>query len=322
MLTPTEESSYTVESDPLAFVKEFYIREKVSYRRHEDNVYIMDMATAKMGDIEITTPEEMLRLDTALRKPLGIRRADGCGTQPWVYPEDSKNEEVTLTFLVESEIDTPCHICYEEMDSLKVNGEVIEIKEDGYFVDKAIKKSEIPMIKKGTNEIVVTAPIGKRVSLENYFLTGDFGVELAGSVKTITENKEKIGFGSITNYNMPFYGGNVSYFVEFDADKDYVAEFQTNCYRGEFVKVILDGVDVGNIVIMPYTLRTPVKKGHHKVEFVHYGNRFNSFGALHNCSDEIWRDPGCYYASGSNFTYDYMVKPTGIITAPIIRFFK
>ncbi len=322
MLTPAPEGEFKEDAASYEFIKEFTIREKVSYKRHEDNVLILDMATAKMGDMEITEPEEMLRLDTALRKPLGIRRADGCGTQPWVYPEDSKNEEVTLTFRVESEIDTPCRIAYEEMDSLTVNGEKIEIVKDGYFVDKDIHTAKIPMIKKGTNEIVITAPIGKRVSLENYFLIGDFGVELEGSVKTICENKEKISFGSITNHKMPFYGGNISYFAEFDAEEDGYVEFQANYYRGEFVKVILDGVDLGNIVIMPYKIMTEIKKGHHKVEFVLYGNRFNTFGALHNSSDEIWRDPGCYYAAGSNFTYDYMVKPTGIITSPIIRLYK
>ena len=121
---------------------------------------------------------------------------------------------------------------------------------------------------------------------------------------------------------MPFYGGNISYFAEFDAEEDCKVEFIPNYYRGEFVKVLLDGVDLGNIVIMPYNIMTEIKKGHHKVEFVLYGNRFNTFGALHNSSDEIWRDPGCYYAAGTNFTYDYMVKPTGIITSPVIRFFK
>ena len=322
MLTPSGEGSFTEEANKLEFIKEMRITDKVDYKRHEDNVYIMDVATAKMGETEITTPEEMLRLDTILRKPLGIRRADGCGTQPWVYPEDSKNEEVTLTFKVESEIEAECLIAFEEMDSLKVNGEDIKIEEVGYFVDKDIRTAKMPRLKKGTNEIIVKAPIGKRVSLENYFLIGDFGVEVEGAAKTICENKEKIGFGSITNHKMPFYGGNISYFAELDAEEDCKVEFITNYYRGEFVKVLLDGVDLGNIVIMPYNIMTEIKKGHHKVEFVLYGNRFNTFGALHNSSDEIWRDPGCYYAAGTNFTYDYMVKPTGIITSPVIRFFK
>jgi hypothetical protein len=48
-----------------------------------------------------------------------------------------------------------------------------------------------------------------------------------------------------------------------------------------------------------------------------YGNRINTFGTLHNCHyDEQWHGPGAWRTEGFEWTYEYRLRPGGILVAP------
>ena len=52
-----------------------------------------------------------------------------------------------------------------------------------------------------------------------------------------------------------------------------------------------------------------------------FGNRANSFTALHNCDDKCsWFGPNAWRTTGKRWSYEYRLRPTGLLVAP--RLFK
>lgn len=169
-------------------------------------------------------------------------------------------------------------------------------------------------------------PFGLRTDLENCFISGDFGTKYMGRFTTITKNPNKLYFGDIVHQGYAFYGGNLDYNTEFDLGNDCNVEFEISYYKGACVKVFVDGKDCGNIVCPPYRLKVDdLKAGKHKVTCRLYGNRFNTFSALHSLiSDEhhVYTGPMYWSSSGDRWAYEYQTRPMGILKAPIIRVSK
>ncbi len=308
-------------SDNRKVLKTIDFKENVSYKRSEDNVLIIDMALYKLDDESEWSPtEEILRIDERCRQILGFPKADGRDIQPWALPDEPPCHYITIkyTFRSTAEIKDVC-IAGEEAEYIIFNGKTAELKECGYYVDKSIKKYRLGTIEKGENTVEIKAPITKRISLENYFILGDFDVSVRGCVQTVSAKSSTIGFSDITSQGMPFYGGNISYKSKIDVPKGTL-KIRANRYRGALVKVYLDGKDCGNIVYPPYVLEVPnVNKGEHTIEFKLFGNRINTFGPLHDSSAEPYVDPGVWYTRDYALTYEYEPKQTGIISSPVIE---
>ena len=151
------------------------------------------------------------------------------------------------------------------------------------------------------------------------YLLGDFGVKLKGTKASITSREKDIGFSSITNQGLPFYGGNITYKVKVDTpDCDLCVH--ASRYAGALVRVAFDGRDCGKIVYAPYKLDIKnVKSGKHEIEFTVCGNRYNTFGALHDCSHSRWAGSNMWSERDENWCYEYCVKDTGLLASPVIE---
>lgn len=182
----------------------------------------------------------------------------------------------------------------------------------------------MPLLKTGKNELLIRVPIGKRISIENFFLLGDFDVTVQGCEKKITAPSTKIGFGSVTNQGMPFYGGNVIYKVKTNLPRSGDLTIRANYYRGALIRVRFDGKDAGIIAFDPFAINLGhVSAGEHTVEFTLFGNRINTFGALHNCGDRLsengWYGPAMWYTTKDEWSYDYQFHDMGIMASPIFE---
>lgn len=67
-----------------------------------------------------------------------------------------------------------------------------------------------------------------------------------------------------------------------------------------------------------------VSKGGHKITYLLYGNRSNTFNSLHNLdtymTDKLpYNGPAFWRAPENKFIYEYQLKPFGILKTPIIR---
>ena len=103
---------------------------------------------------------------------------------------------------------------------------------------------------------------------------------MTGRSKVITALPDKLAFDKLETQGLPFYGGNVTYHLEVEAN-GALSVTATN-YYGALIGVSVDGADNGRIIYPPYTLLAEdIGSGTHKVDITLYGHRFNAFGAVH-----------------------------------------
>ena len=307
-------------------IKEVDFKRKVSYTRSESNVLLLDTAQYAFDDEILNDTEEILRIDNKFRAKLGYPSRENRVAQPWTLEAESIKHYVTLKFTINSEIVVEKLIlAIEDAEKLVImlNNKKVEPKITGYYVDESIKTVELPAIQLGENILVVKIPFGKTTNAEYCYILGDFNVKVEGCEKTIVAPTKTIGFSSITNQGMPFYGGNITYKVEVETDDCSIA-VKANNYRGSLIKVALDGKPVGVIVYAPYKLMIEnVKSGKHTITLTLFGNRYNTFAALHNADTaNTWHGPNAWRTKEDAWCYEYKLKDTGILASPIIEIFE
>ena len=291
----------------------------VQYELNEPNVLVLDQCEWSLDGVDFQLREEILRIDKSIRKKLGYPLANGEDVQPWRIPNKEPNVFVWLRFYVESEIETDCALGYEKCCGLWVNGVEIPVADSGYYVDKAIRTMTLPKLRKGANEIIIKAPISERVSVENYFLLGSFGVTTVGACTKIVPLPEKITFGSITEQGFPFYGGTVTYQIPFECEEGKT-EIVSDYYNGALISARLDGEEIGKIVLPPYRLTAPARRsGKHLLELTLYASRINTFGALHAAVPIRWKGSNMWYTEGNAWAYEYQLTDVGIMKKPILK---
>ena len=299
----------------------FMLMKPVDISLTEPNMLLLDMAEYALNDGEYQPLEEILRLDNDARRQLNIPPRRKEVVQPYLI-EDEKCENylrLRMTIPCEYTVNNP-QLGLEDADITEVylNGEKADMTEKGWYVDRAISIIDLPALKIGENILEIKTPIGKRTNLEYYYLLGDFGVRVNGTVKTVTAPVRQLGFGDIVNQGLPFYTGNIDYNFEVDV-KDSLA-IRVPRYRGGLVKVLIDGIDRGNIAFSPYIMKLDdIEKGIHKVTLRLYGVRQNGFAQLHHTPGVyFYQSPNSWRSAGDLWSYEYQFKPMGILKSPEI----
>lgn len=294
----------------------------VTYEHSEPNVLVLDMPEWSRDGEHFMPREEMLRIDRIVRSELGYPAADGCDVQPWLLSVAAPSEFVWLRFSVESEIAAPCMLGYEYAAEVRLNGETVPVVKDGYFADKEIYTMPLPPLVKGKNELLVRVPISARISMENLFLLGDFGVETLGSFAKVTALSPMLAFDALRKQKFSFYGANITYKIPFTCESGNLT-VTTDYYIGALVSVRLDGKEAGKIVLPPYKLQIAnVKKGEHVLELTLFGTRGNTFGTLHLTTPKDWKGPDMWYSGNNMWSYEYCLHDMGIMKKPEITWEK
>ncbi|MBQ2718717.1 MAG: hypothetical protein IJF73_01475, partial [Clostridia bacterium] len=235
-------------AQPRYVAKRIDVKERVPFTLSEDNVLVLDMPEWSEDGVTYQPREEMLRIDLALRKKYGYPQANGTDVQPWVIGEVRADKVVSLRFRFQSDVAVACRLAYENALSVTLNGTAVPVTENGYFADKSIRTMPLPPLKKGKNELIITAPLGKRTSLENYFLLGAFGVSVDGTVAKVTALPRTIAFGRITDKGLPFYGAAVTYRIPFTLERAADIRLKLGRYEGALVTAAFDGGEAEKIV--------------------------------------------------------------------------
>lgn len=320
-LTPTKENKNIM-------IKENYVEEKVeqlnipdfvNYKLSEKNVFVLDMAKWSLDGKHYNSRDEIIHIDKIIREELKYPLANGTDMQPWCLKKNQKAIPVYLRFIIKSEIEIKCLLGYEFIQAVYLNGKKVEVKKRGYYVDKAIHTMPLPKLIKGDNELIIVALISKRISLENFFLIGNFGVSVLGSKAIITKLPKKIAFGSIVNQGLPFYGATITYKIPFSCNcGDLVVT--TNKYFGVLISVKIDNEEKGKIVLPPYELKIKnIQAGKHLLELKLYISRQNTFGALHLAAPLHWKGPNMWYCKDNLYSIEYCFSQPGIMKKPKIE---
>ncbi len=312
MKSPMEEKSYIRVQKPA---------ESVPVTLSEPNVLLLDMAEASLDGEEWAEKEEVLRIDNILRTRLGYPLKVEAFAQPWTRKKAPAEHTLSLRYTIDSAVEVDnVHLAIELAEDMAIswNGEQMGTVPDGYYVDEDIKTLPLGKVRRGTNTLVVEMPYKVETNVEWCYILGDFGVSVRGEHAQIIEPVRSLYFGDWTVQGLPFYGGNVTYHMSVTGHgKECV--LQVPKYRNPLLRVSVDGKDMGILAFSPYRISLGQLEGEHSVDITAYGNRVNSFGAVHLCDEKVtWFGPMAWRSEGEAWSYEYQLRRTGILSAPIL----
>ena len=320
-----QEGAY-LEGTPKKLLREITVSSETSFTLEEPNVLLLDMARFAVDGGALRETEEIMRVDEIVRQELGLTSRRSKVVQPWVLRDEPEDHTLKLQFCIESRIAYPKPLlALENPDkvSLTWNGESVENKDCGYYVDKYIRTVPLPPVRKGKNILEIVMPFGMRTDLENCYLLGSFGVTCVGRKAYITELPEKLSYGSVVPQGLAFYGGNIQYHTEIALEEASDVEMEISYFRGAMIKVLADGKEQGSILYAPFKLTIhDVEPGIHRFTYILYGNRYNTFSALHNLEADkkyVGITPDYWRSQGQKWAYEYQQRPMGILKTPIVR---
>lgn len=294
----------------------------VRVKLDEPNVLVLDMARYSLDGEAWHEKEEILRADNEVRSRLGWKLRSAHFAQPWVTAGvDFGDAKHTLAFSFEitSRVDVKgAQLALEDSEfaSICFDGQEVPVTVNGWYVDKCLDTVALPDFAAGTHELVVTYDYKREVNPEWMYLLGDFGVEVRGSHCELTAPVTSLYYGDWRMQGLPFYGGALTYVIPCECGENGLT-VEADQYEGALVNVSLDGEAKGRIVYAPYRLHIDAAPGCHTLEMTLFASRVNSFGALHNCDDALrWYGPGAWETKDREFSYEYRLRPIGLLTAP------
>lgn len=315
------ECAGTVSQFPdLRSFREVLLPEPDSLSLSEPNVLLLDTAEYAFDGGKWQNAEELLRVDNIFRGLLGYPLRMKDQAQPWVVPyKDVPNHFLSLRFAVDSSVElSNTQLALENAQSTRiiVNGAEINNAATGFYTDESIKTVALPTLPVCRSEIILHLPFSPSTNVEWCYLLGNFSVEVRGRAAKIVHADTQF-FGDWVHQGLPFYGGNVTYHSTFGCKQGRVL-LEISRFRSPLLRVAVDGEDRGAIAFAPYFLELGVlSAGIHKLSITAFGNRINTFGAVHNCdSTATWAGPDYWRTTGSSWSYEYQLKPSGVLTTP------
>ena len=297
------------------------LSDPVAVTLSEPNVLLLDQAAYRLNDEEWQPEEEILRLDTILRRRLGLPLRMDWVAQPWTDPNPPPPADtlsLMFTVRVDAAVDQPS-LALEgaAQTSIVVDDQAVPGDITGFWVDEAIQTVRLPRLDVGTHRIVLTMPYGRKTNPEWCYLLGDFGVEVRGRHARVVAPVRELAFGDWTRQGLPFYAGNVSYHCAV-AGRGADLAVKASKFKAPLLSVELDGKPAGKIAFAPFQVELgTLAEGQHALDITAYGNRINAFGCVHNADEKwTWFGPNAWRTRGDDWSYEYQLKPMGVLVAP------
>ncbi len=294
--------------------------QRVPVTLEEPNAAVLDLPEVSLDGGSFAPREEVLRADNRLRRILSWPSREESVAQPWTMKPEKPAHRVTMRFRFRcSEAVGGARLALEDASRAKIrlDGKRVRKTPVGFYVDESIETIPLPKLGKGRHVLEVEVPFGRKTNLEALYLIGDFSVRLRGCEVSLGRPVRRLAFGDIVGQGLPFYGGNLVYHLDVRT-RTTGAVLRVPRYRGALLDVAVDGQPAGRIVYSPYTLDLPgLHPGNHRIDIRLYGMRYNTFAQLHNADDTMeWFGPNSWRTVGDSWTYEYRLKPAGILKSP------
>ncbi|HOX05376.1 MAG TPA: glycosyl hydrolase [Planctomycetota bacterium] len=236
-----------------------------------------------------------------LRRELGFPDNKQPKEQPYIWMKDlsPKSAAVELEFDVEVEAPPtgPVSLVLEhpERFAVSVNGTAVAAKPSGWFVDRSFEV--VPLagvrLRKGANRLLLRTEYRQHHWLEDVYLTGRFGVRVAGDRAFVTALPKRLRTGDWTAQGLAMYSGAVTYGQTVRVGK--LARGQRAVLRLDRVaatvaRVAVNGRSLGLLGWAPWEvdITRALKPGAaNRVEITLVSSRRNLLGPLHH----VWKRP-------------------------------
>ena len=308
--------------------------ERWSSQLAEPNVLVLDRPSYRIGRGKWEGPSDILRVDRAVRRELGLTPRGGAMVQPWAR-EKAEGPSTGLELRYEFDVDElpggPLHLALEQPERLRVhlNGRPVRDQgECGWWVDPCIRllPLDAALLRRGQNELTVSTHFDENSDLETIFVLGDFSAKAVGDRAAIAGPLRGVAFGDWTEQGLPFYGGSVVFRTScrlpgLDGERIFVEvpEFAGGC-----VRVLVNGQEAGIIGWRPHEVDiTPLAEGREEVELSVevISHRRNCFGPLHvHGPKPDWVGPEAFVTEGEQWQDEYDLVPCGLLSAPRLSF--
>ena len=289
----------------------------------EPNVLMLDQAEWRLNDGEWNAAEEVLRIDDCVRQSLNLPLRGGRMAQPWVDQSEAPVVALLqLRFSIRSEVtvDQPS-LAIEAPETVKIHFDADEVsnRPTGWWIDESIATVALPALAADVHELLLTIPFTRKTNLEWCYLLGDFGVAIAGRSARIIAPVRELAFGDWTRQGLPFYAGNVTYRCVIDGD-DRDLTLAVPKFRAPLLSVNVDDKPAGKIAFAPFELTIGRSRQRRSLEITAFGNRVNTFGAVHNANEKLnWFGPAAWRQTGASWACEYQLRRMGVLAAPILR---
>lgn len=300
-----------------------------AYSLDEPNVCVLDMGYVEIEDQGRSDLMEILKIDEHIRDFYKLPHRAGNMVQPWFKkkfheaPATLGKVRIHFPFYVEEKPGNGLAICMETPDEFKLllNGQEFPMEEEGWWVDKAIRKFTLPagLISEGENWLVQEFDFRDDLDLEALYLTGRFSVRLEGNKKILGEPPSKISVGDLAAQGFPFYTGRVKYKIplleDYSVHQKVLLEIPD--FQAALVKVDPGQPDQKIIAWQPNRVEiTENLEGADELDLEVVLTRRNAFGPLHHTPFTFTTGPRHFLSTGKNFTLNYMLYPSGILETP------
>lgn len=323
-LSPSQTSTKRVElkSEKRKEIINLKLPSTAAYKLSESNLLVLDRCEYSLDGKKYFEIEEVIRINGKLREKFGFPPEKDGISQPYHTGGLTKKTSIYLKFNFKSEKVFHVNLAYEYAEEIILNGREVCIKENGYFTDRHIKTTDIGCIKSGDNNLIIKAPFGENISIENYFLTGDIGVMVVGDEAQLVAPRSELFYSDVVAQGLPFYGGAIEYVIPFECKKGTI-EAGAEIYAGVTASALLDGEEIGKLAFTPYkTKRVSVEAGKHVLCIKVFLSRVNSFGALHACTRKKSFGVDSWMTEGSDYCREYILRPAGLLKSPYIHFIE
>lgn len=307
--------------DPSAWTPLGNVPEPVAVVPEEPNVVILDLAEWRLDDEPWQPLMDCMHIQARIHERFGWNQL----AQPFTRQPGTAQPTLARRFTIETEIPLRgARLVCERMEAatFSINGQPVALKRDGWFVDEDLPTATLPDLAPGSHVLEVSLPLNARDNqTEALYLIGDFGVNVRGAHALIREPAETRVWGDLARQDLPFYGGNTEYTVAVEIAERGIYALRMPHIGGSLARVWCDGRDCGPVAWAPFRVELgELEPGSHQIRIRAYGNRINTFGALHNIAPGwSWWGHGAWYLEGELHNPAWQLRPGGILRAPILE---
>ncbi len=302
----------------------------------EPNCLVLDRPVYTINDGGWSGPEEILRVDRAVREVMGIEPRGGRMVQPWARRKThsaSTHVRLMYEFHVDHLPNGALQLAIEQPSEfhIRLNGNPIESEAVcGWWVDKSLQTLPVDpaFLKTGVNRLELSIDYVPEFSgFEIVYLLGDFGTRVDNTDVEVIEKPTKLKLGDWCGRGLNFFAGSACYRQNVPVptlEKDQKVFVKVEDYRGVAARIHINGIAAGVTAWAPHEV--DITDLIHQLESEVFelgieiiGHRRNSHGPLHiNEKWPNWTGPA-EFTTGEERWYDgYQLVPTGLMKAPQI----